>query len=66
MWIAQGQMGNSEVGHMNLGAGRVVFQELQRINNAIDDGALENNAVFNKLLNYAIFNSKLTFNGVGF
>ncbi|MCB0536625.1 MAG: 2,3-bisphosphoglycerate-independent phosphoglycerate mutase [Bacteroidetes bacterium] len=56
--LPKGQMGNSEVGHMNLGAGRVVFQELQRINNAIDDGALENNTVFNKLLNYAISNSK--------
>lgn len=56
--LPKGQMGNSEVGHMNLGAGRVVFQELQRINNAVDDGALENNTVFNKLLHYATSNSK--------
>ena len=38
-----GQMGNSEVGHLNLGAGRVVFQEFQRINNAIKSGELKNN-----------------------
>ena len=39
-----GQMGNSEVGHMNLGAGRIVYQELQRINLAIEDGSLQQNA----------------------
>lgn len=36
--LPDGQMGNSEVGHMNLGAGRVVYQELLRINNAIESG----------------------------
>src|SRR5438067_13221294 len=36
--LPEGQMGNSEVGHLNLGAGRVVYQELQRINVAIRDG----------------------------
>src|SRR5438094_826991 len=36
--LPEGQMGNSEVGHMNLGAGRIVYQELQRINVAIRDG----------------------------
>jgi 2,3-bisphosphoglycerate-independent phosphoglycerate mutase len=36
-----GQMGNSEVGHLNLGAGRVVMQDLPRINQAIEDGSLE-------------------------
>ncbi len=35
--LPEGQMGNSEVGHLNIGAGRIVFQELARINNAIDD-----------------------------
>ncbi|HEY9568668.1 MAG TPA: 2,3-bisphosphoglycerate-independent phosphoglycerate mutase, partial [Thalassobaculum sp.] len=39
--LPKGQMGNSEVGHMNLGAGRVVFQDLPRIDNAIADGTIE-------------------------
>src|SRR5687768_14074802 len=38
--LPKGQMGNSEVGHMNLGAGRVVMQDLPRIDQAIADGAL--------------------------
>ena len=38
--LPEGQMGNSEVGHLNLGAGRIVYQELQRINVAIRDGEL--------------------------
>ena len=42
------QMGNSEVGHLNLGAGRIVYQEFQRINNAIRDGELEKNPVLVK------------------
>ncbi len=37
--LVPGQMGNSEVGHLNLGAGRVVFQDISRINNAINDGS---------------------------
>ncbi len=40
-----GQMGNSEVGHLNIGAGRVVFQELVRIDKAVADGTLEQNIV---------------------
>jgi 2,3-bisphosphoglycerate-independent phosphoglycerate mutase len=36
--LPEGQMGNSEVGHLNLGAGRIVYQELQRINVAIREG----------------------------
>lgn len=40
-----GQMGNSEVGHLNIGAGRVVYQELTRIFKAIEEGALEENEV---------------------
>jgi len=40
-----GQMGNSEVGHMNLGAGRIIYQELTRINKAIADGTLAQNTV---------------------
>lgn len=41
--LPSGQMGNSEVGHMNLGAGRVVLQDLPRIDKAIEDGSLEAN-----------------------
>src|SRR5207302_1391534 len=43
--LPQGQMGNSEVGHLNLGAGRVVYQDLTRINKAIAKGELDRNAV---------------------
>ena len=41
--LPAGQMGNSEVGHLNIGAGRIVFQELSRINNAVKDGSLMTN-----------------------
>src|SRR3954451_24952414 len=41
--LPEGQMGNSEVGHLNIGAGRVVYQELQRINVAIRDGEFYQN-----------------------
>ena len=43
--LPEGQMGNSEVGHLNLGAGRIVYQDLTRINKAIADGDLERNQV---------------------
>lgn len=43
--LPEGQMGNSEVGHLNIGAGRVVFQELTRINRACRDGSIRQNAV---------------------
>ena len=43
--LPDGQMGNSEVGHMNMGSGRIVYQELTRINKAISDGAFFENAV---------------------
>ena len=46
--LPTGQMGNSEVGHMNIGAGRVVMQELPRIDAAIADGTLVNNAALVK------------------
>jgi len=42
--LPSGQIGNSEVGHMNIGAGRVVFQDLPRIDHAIADGSLDRNA----------------------
>src|SRR6187402_2117453 len=41
--LPDGQMGNSEVGHLNLGAGRIVYQELQRINVAIRNGTFTQN-----------------------
>ena len=43
--LPEGQMGNSEVGHLNIGAGRVVYQELTRINRACADGSLAANPV---------------------
>jgi 2,3-bisphosphoglycerate-independent phosphoglycerate mutase len=43
--LPEGQMGNSEVGHLNLGAGRIVYQDLTRINKAIADGELAGNTV---------------------
>src|SRR5579864_1488468 len=43
--LPEGQMGNSEVGHLNLGAGRIVHQDLTRINKAIADGELKRNRV---------------------
>ena len=43
--LPAGQMGNSEVGHLNLGAGRVVYQDLTRINKAVTEGKLRDNAV---------------------
>lgn len=48
--LPEGQMGNSEVGHMTIGAGRVIFQDLPRINNAIIDGTLEQNHDLQKLI----------------
>lgn len=56
--LPEGQMGNSEVGHMNLGAGRIVFQELQRINNACTSGQLKNEKVLLEAFAYAKKNQK--------
>ena len=47
--LPPGQMGNSEVGHMSLGAGRVILQDLSRIDRAIERGELEDNAALNGL-----------------
>ncbi len=52
-----GQMGNSEVGHMNLGAGRVVPQDLTYINNLIESGEFDQNEVLNKTIQHAIDNN---------
>lgn len=51
--LPEGQMGNSEVGHMNLGAGRVVYQELGRIHKAVEDGELVTNPVLKEAFEYA-------------
>lgn len=56
--LPDGQMGNSEVGHLNLGAGRIVYQELQRINVAIRDGEFFKNEVLLKSIRYAKDNKK--------
>jgi 2,3-bisphosphoglycerate-independent phosphoglycerate mutase len=51
--LPEGQMGNSEVGHMNLGAGRVVYQELGRINKAVKDNELDSHPVLKSAFDYA-------------
>ncbi len=56
--LPEGQMGNSEVGHLNLGAGRIVYQELERINVAIKKGEFQKNEILLNSLNYAKENNK--------
>ncbi|MFM2360504.1 MAG: hypothetical protein RLY16_2497 [Bacteroidota bacterium] len=56
--LPDGQMGNSEVGHLNLGAGRIVYQELQRINVAIREGEFQKNATLLSAIQYAKANNK--------
>src|ERR1700745_4071399 len=56
--LPEGQMGNSEVGHLNLGAGRVVYQELQRINVAIREGKFQKNQHLLNAIQYAKSNNK--------
>lgn len=51
--LPAGQMGNSEVGHMNLGAGRVVYQELGRIHKAVEDGELFTHPILTEAFDYA-------------
>lgn len=51
--LPAGQMGNSEVGHMNIGAGRVVYQDLVRVNKAIEDKELDTNEVLVQAMQYA-------------
>src|SRR6266487_1387577 len=50
--LPDGQMGNSEVGHLNLGAGRIVYQELQRINVAVSNGEFQKNEQMLAALKY--------------
>ncbi|WP_276499951.1 2,3-bisphosphoglycerate-independent phosphoglycerate mutase [Terrimonas pollutisoli] len=56
--LPDGQMGNSEVGHLNLGAGRIVYQELQRINVATKDGSLAKNEQLLQAILFAKQNNK--------
>ncbi|NNE30950.1 MAG: 2,3-bisphosphoglycerate-independent phosphoglycerate mutase [Winogradskyella sp.] len=51
--LPEGQMGNSEVGHMNLGAGRIVYQDLVKINLAVKNKTLKNEQVLKDAFNYA-------------
>ncbi len=51
--LPEGQMGNSEVGHMNIGAGRIVYQDFTRINKAIEDGSFFKNEVLLNAINTA-------------
>ena len=56
--LPDGQMGNSEVGHMNLGVGRIVYQDLVKINKAIKDGSFFENKVLKEAFEYAKQNGK--------
>ena len=62
--LPDGQMGNSEVGHLNLGAGRIVYQDLTRINKAIEDGSLAKNRVLKTAFNKAKKGKVLHFIGL--
>ncbi len=52
--LPDGQMGNSEVGHMNIGAGRIIYQELTRITKEITDGTFSDNRVLNEAMNHVL------------
>ena len=54
--LPDGQMGNSEVGHTNMGAGRIVYQELTRITKSINDGDFFNNEALNLAMDNALNN----------
>lgn len=56
--LPAGQMGNSEVGHMNIGAGRVVYQDLVKVNKAVEENTLADNPTLKSALDYAKANSK--------
>lgn len=55
--LPEGQMGNSEVGHLNIGAGRIVYQELTRITKSISDGDFFNNTALNKAMDHVLANN---------
>ena len=56
--LPEGQMGNSEVGHMNLGAGRIVYQDLVKINLAVENKTLQDEQVLKDAFEYAKANGK--------
>ena len=56
--LPKGQMGNSEVGHMNIGAGRIVYQDLVKINKAVEENTLGDNETLKLALNYAKVENK--------
>jgi len=56
--LPDGQMGNSEVGHLNIGAGRVVYQDLVKINKAVEDDSIKENPVLVEAFSYARDNNK--------
>lgn len=56
--LPAGQMGNSEVGHMNIGAGRIIYQDLVKINKAVEEKELDKNPVLLEAFDYAKKNNK--------
>lgn len=56
--LPEGQMGNSEVGHMNIGAGRIVYQDLVKVNKSIDEHTLDSNETLLSALDYARQNGR--------
>jgi len=56
--LPEGQMGNSEVGHMNIGAGRIVYQDLVRINQEVASKQIQQNIVFQNIISYCITHQK--------
>ncbi len=56
--LPEGQMGNSEVGHMNLGAGRIVYQDLAKINLAVENNSLISEPVLEQAFDYAVKHDK--------
>ena len=56
--LPKGQMGNSEVGHLNIGAGRVIYQDLVRINKEVENNNISENKILKDAFNYAKKNNK--------
>ena len=56
--LPEGQMGNSEVGHLNIGAGRIIYQDFVKINIACKDNSIASNLMLNQAYQYAIDNNK--------
>ncbi len=56
--LPHGQMGNSEVGHLNIGAGRIVYQDLVKINKSVESGEIRDNSVLKEAFMYARENGK--------